>query len=80
QTRCANTIGVTRTLLLEARLSPTKRTIDRRKREVMELRGEVPDLGRCPLLAKILDRWSDWAGGCRRPEPVSEKGDVFWLL
>jgi tetratricopeptide (TPR) repeat protein len=80
QARCANYIGVTRTLLLEARLSPTPRTIERRKREVIEHRNQIPDLRSCPLLAKILDRWSDWAGGCRRAEPVTENGDYFWLL
>jgi proteasome accessory factor A len=80
QTRFANRVGLARTFLLEARLTPVRATAARRREAVIELRDQVPDLGRCTLLARILDRWDEWANACRQPHPVTESGDFFWLL
>lgn len=80
QTRFSNHVGLVRTLLLEARLSKTRRAADRRKEQVLDLREQVPDLRSCPLLARILDRWPQWANSCQAVDPVTEHGDSFWLL
>ena len=80
QTRLGNRIGLARTWLLEARLASMKVTANRRRKAVLELCQQVPDLRRCRLLSRILDRWSDWAGGWRAAELVTEHGDLFWLL
>jgi len=69
-------IGLARTLLLDARLAPSKSTATRRRKTILELRERVHDLRRCPRLRHILSRWDGWANH----GSGSESGDYFWLL
>lgn len=76
QKRLSNHIGLARTLLLDARLAPSKSTATRRRKTILELRERVHDLRRCPRLRQILSRWDRWANR----GSGSENGDYFWLL
>jgi proteasome accessory factor A len=68
-------MGEARTLLLEARLSPDARSTPAAKQRILELKAQVPALGPCPLLAKVLDRWDAWTSGTLTAD---ESGDLFW--
>lgn len=76
QRQLGGRIALARSVLLDARMSPTRITAARRLREINQLRTEVPDLGSDPMLERILDRWPDWwQGGGADPT-----GDFFWML
>lgn len=76
QTEYEDRVGLTRTLLLEARLTTRPLIASLRRTAVLRLREELPALATCPLLNRILDNWRDWARGSQ----PDENGDRFWGL
>jgi hypothetical protein len=74
QTEYEDRVGLARTLLLEARLTTRSLVASLRRTALLRLRDELPALAACPLLAKILDNWRDWARGSQ----PDEQGDRFW--
>ena len=76
QTEYDDRVGLCRTLLLEARLTPRPLVASLRRTAVLRLRDELPALAACPLLTRILDNWRDWARGSQ----PDEHGDRFWGL
>jgi proteasome accessory factor A len=68
-------MGEARTLLLEARLADDPGATAPIKGRILELKEQLPALGQCRLLAKILDRWDAWTSGVLAAD---ESGDVFW--
>ena len=75
QTNLANRQGEARTVLLEARLASGRTDIAAAYDRIRELKEQVPSLSVCPLLARILARWEQWAGGPILPDAG---GDIFW--
>jgi len=73
QTELNHRMGEARTVLLQARLDPEcARTA---KTRLLELKRQVPALGQCKLLAKVLRRWKTWTNGKLLPD---SRGDAFW--
>ena len=75
QTSLANRQGEARTVLLEARLCDDPAEIVAACDRIRELKEQVPSLSVCPLLARVLAHWDQWAGGDLLPDA---SGDVFW--
>jgi hypothetical protein len=77
QCNLANRQGEARTVLLEARLSSDRTEIAAAYQRIREIKEQVPSLSVCPLLARILARWEQWAGGAA---VADAGGDIFWGL
>ena len=77
QIELGNRVGQARTLLLEARFARDASRLETIRQQVVELQQQVPALGQCRLMRKILDRWNQWTGGDRSPD---ESGDPFWCV
>jgi tetratricopeptide (TPR) repeat protein len=75
QTQQLNRMGEARTLLLQARLGNDPGATFPLRARVLELREQLPALGQCPLLARVLARWDDWTSGQLEPD---EHGDLYW--
>jgi tetratricopeptide (TPR) repeat protein len=75
QTRLGHKMGLARTLLLQARLTPDADCAQAIKLNILDLRSRLPALAGCNLLAKIIDRWAEWTDGERSAD---QSGDVFW--
>jgi hypothetical protein len=70
-----NQMGETRTLLLEARVASGDTHASSLKERIRSLKEQVPALGQCKLLKKVVERWEEWTSGNPSPD---ETGDVFW--
>ena len=68
-------MGEARTLVLEARLLADARAAQPLRQRILELKEQLPAPGQCRLLAKVLQRWTEWASG---DLAADETGDVFW--
>ena len=77
QTRLQNSMGQTRTLLLEARLGRNPDAAALQKPKILELGRQLPALDRCKMLSKILSHWNLWAGGAPDPDGGA---DFYWWL
>ncbi|MGD0137812.1 MAG: proteasome accessory factor PafA2 family protein [Tepidisphaeraceae bacterium] len=74
-------IGLTRTMLLEARYRPSRWLATRRRRMIVRVAEEAPDLMTCQTLTHILEHWPSWVGGCPDPAEAEPAGsDPFWGL
>ncbi len=71
-------VGLTRTMLLEARHRPSHCLATRRRRMIVRMAEAAPDLMTCPTLTHILEHWPSWLGGC--PDPAAAVSDPFWGL
>ena len=70
-------VGEARTLLLKARLAPEAALESAIKERVLRLKDQLPALGDCQLLRKIIAGWAAWTDGGLEPD---ETGDAFWGL
>jgi proteasome accessory factor A len=74
-------VGLTRTMLLEARYRPSRWLATRRRRMIVRVAEEAPDLMTCQTLTHILEHWPSWLGGCPDPAAADPAGsDPFWGL
>ena len=75
QTELQDRVGEARTLLLQARLHENARSLIPTKSRLLELASDISALRQCRLLARVLERWDQWASGELAPD---ETGDIFW--
>jgi proteasome accessory factor A len=72
-------VGLIRSLLLEARFRPSRFLSTRRRRTILTLAEEIPDLMSCPTMTHILENWACWQGGQADPaDPNPTNPDPFW--
>lgn len=63
QRRLQHRVGLTKTVLLQARLFPSIWHNQRRKRILLAWQRAVPMLRDCPLLRRVLANWQQWVDG-----------------
>jgi tetratricopeptide (TPR) repeat protein len=76
QTSLRNGIGLTRTLLLEARRSGDPVRAAANRDHIAGLRAEIPALGTCCLLGRILEHWDQWTS----EDGGGDLSDTYWGL
>ena len=76
QTRNQDHLGLTVSLLLEARLQGNPTDAEPTRRKVQEFRERLPALGECTFLAQVLEHWEAWTTGGL----LHEGQDPFWGL
>ena len=74
QTELGDRIALTRTLLIEARLTGSRLRQNRIHEQLQELQQQVPALQSCPTFAQMMQEWTQWSTTLS----PDQHGDVFW--